>query len=214
MMYAQEVPIINAAMRQDYPTFVRGIMFALLSARVQFPRVPAQCEELEAKGKEAKCLWGWKYDAYCYLLEHGPTLYHGVCNVKRFEPAKAISLLTRIPGMGIVKAAFVCQMLGFNVACLDTRNIQREGRDPRAYRSDGEKGKATRSFRDKIDRYVIDTHGRAEELWDTWCAEVAKDYGDTAEGISRAHMTAIVPQALCYQIKRTLAPAVDNEIPF
>ncbi len=51
-MYAEHVPIINGAMRADLECFKRGVMFAILSARVQFPRVPGQCSELAKRGPE------------------------------------------------------------------------------------------------------------------------------------------------------------------
>lgn len=193
-MYAIHVPTIAGAMRADYATFKRGVMFAILSARVQFPRVPAQCAELEKRKDKAACLWGWKADAYSYLNEHGRQIWRDVLAAPTSETA--LFVLTRIPGLGIVKGAFVLQMLGHDVACLDVRNIQREGRHPRAYRTDGLKGKAAPAFRRKIARYVQDTAGRASELWDVWCIEVAKDYGSTAMRISEVHLTSIVPRRL------------------
>jgi hypothetical protein len=176
-MYSRDVPLINGAMRADFRTFKRGVMFAILSARVQFPRVPDQCAELAKEGAKAKCLWGHKFGAYQYIEEHGATLWHDVCNER--DPEQALYILTRIPGLGIVKAAFILQMLGHDIACLDVRNIIRDGRDPRAFRSDAK-----------------ETRGKAEFYWDRWCEEVAKDYGSTAERISQDHVNAIVRKSL------------------
>jgi hypothetical protein len=103
-MYAEHVPQIAAAMRADQSTFCRGVMFAILSARVQFPRVPAQCKELTARKASAACLWGWKFDAYAYLSEHSATLYGLVAH--NSDTSKALWDVTRIPGMGIVKHAY------------------------------------------------------------------------------------------------------------
>jgi hypothetical protein len=207
-MYAIHVPIINGAMRASLNTFKRGVMFAILSARVQFPRVPDQCEELAKVGAKAKCLWGHKYGAYVYLEEHGAALWHGVCNERDSE--QALYLLTRIPGLGIVKAAFILQMLGHDIACLDVRNIIRDSRDPRAYRSDARE-KASPAWRKKIARYVETTRGKAEHYWDTWCEEVAKDYGSTAEHISRDHVNAIVRKGLRDRPEPVMK---DQAIPF
>lgn len=193
-MYATHVPIINGAMRADLPTFKRGVMFAILSARVQFPRVPDQCADLEKNGADAKCLWSWKYGAYVYLEEHGAALWRTICGAHDVE--NALWALTRIPGLGIVKAAFVLQMLGHDIACLDIRNIMRDGRNPRAFRSDGEKRKSRPAFRDKIARYVDETKGKAEFYWNRWCEEVAVSYGSTAERISLDHVNSIVRKGL------------------
>ena len=207
-MYATHVPQINGAMRADLATFKRGIMFAILSARVQFPRAPDQCADLAKMGKDAKCLWGHKYGAYLYLEEHGETLWRQGCAERDSE--QALCLLTKIPGLGIVKAAFVLQMLGHDIACLDVRNIIRDGRDPRAFRSDARE-KASPQWRKKIARYVAETKGQAQFYWDRWCEEVAKDYGSTAERISQDHVNAIVRKRLRLPSEPVMH---DETIPF
>lgn len=209
-MYKTDVPQINAAMRADYPTFCRGVMFSILSARVQFPRVPEQCKELKQRGRDAACLWGWKFDAYVYLREHGPKIWLDTCHARTSEDG--LWILTRIPGLGVVKAAFVLQMLGHDIACLDVRNIEREGCNPRAYRSDGEARKGKEAFKRKIARYVADTSGRARELWDQWCTDVAADYGSTPKRISALHLTSIVRPGL--RNLAPVAPKTNSDIPF
>jgi hypothetical protein len=206
-MYADHVPIISGAMRSDLATFKRGVMFAILSARVQFHRVPDQCEELKRNGRDAACLWNWKFDAYCYLEANAEALHAAAIAAR--DAADCIKALCIIPGLGIVKGAFVAQMLGHDVACLDARNIQREGRNPRAFRTDGKKQGA--AFERKVTKYCNETRGRASELWDTWCNEVGPDYGMTGEACSLLHVTSIVPKKLR---KLTSAPIRANEIPF
>ena len=212
-MYAQHVPILTAAMRAEPHVFERGVMFAILSARVQFGRVPGQCKELRQRGSEARCLWGWKFDAYTYLQQHSAEVFGGVAHQP--DSAKALWCLTRIPGLGIVKGAFVLQMLGHDTACLDARNIAREGLNPRAYRSDGEARKSSPAFALKIERYLDATAGRSEELWDRWCNEVGPDYGMTGEECSFAHVKAIVPPSLTSRPLYYLRSLVTHrEIPF
>ena len=193
-MYREHVPIINVAMRADLSTFKRGVMFAVLSARTQFSRISAQCEELRQSGAKAKCLWSLKIDAYNYLEEHGEAIWHNVCEAKNTR--NALWAITRIPGMGVVKGAFVLQMLGHDIACLDVRNILADGRLPREYRSDGEVRKTRAAFLRKIDRYLLDTKGKAEHYWNSWCNTVGPDYGMTGEQCSWLHVTTIVPKRL------------------
>ena len=209
-MYASHVPQIAAAMRADQATFCRGVMFSILSARVQFPRVPAQCKELAARKASAACLWGWKFDAYAYLSEHSATLYGLV--TPDHDTARALFNVTRIPGMGIVKGAFVLQMLGHDIACLDIRNIVKDGRSPRAYRCDGGSTKESAAHKRKIDRYIADTQGKAQFYWDRWCTEVAADYNSTPERISELHLTSIVPRAM--RGMTMSVPIQPGEMPF
>jgi len=210
-MYRDHVPTIAYAMQSDLATFQRGVMFALLSARVQFPRVPDQCIELADKGRDARCLWGWKFDAYCYLQENAPALWEGIRGNGGTLEAK-FETICQIPGMGLVKGAFVLQLMGYDVACLDTRNIARDGRNPRAYRSDGEARKRMKSFGRKIARYVADTQGKAEFYWNVWCKDVAEFYGITADEISALHLTSIVPKS--QRNRQFTVPIVVGEIPF
>jgi hypothetical protein len=191
-MYAEHVPIIAAGMRDNHITFVRGALFAVLSARVPFQRVPELLADVDRNGSQAQSLFAWKWDAYAHLTEHGEQLWGSLC--RSTDIADALWSVTRVPGVGIVKGAFILQLMGFDVACLDTRNIKREGRNPRAYRSDGEAGKATPAFRAKIDRYIADCGGRAQEYWDTWCNDLGQQYGTSGEDISRRHLTAIIPR--------------------
>lgn len=207
-MYSVHVPIINAAMRTSPDVFARGVMFAILSARVQFGRVPAAVKELDARGAQASCLWGFKRGAYDYLQTHKQELWLSVCAEP--DTTNALALLTAIPGLGIVKGAFVLQMLGHDVACLDVRNVQREGLKPREWRTDGKK--TGRGYLKKVSRYVAQTSGRARELWDTWCAEVGPDYGMTALECSALHLRLIVPRSL--RNLAPIAPQTTHAIPF
>ena len=211
-MYRTHVPILAAAMRADPKIFVRACMFAIISARTKFIRVPDQIAELDRDGPQAICLWGWKIAAYDYLAEHGEEIWRST--LAAADTGAAMGILCRVPGLGIVKGAFVLQMLGHDCACLDARNISREDRNPRAYRSDGAAGKNTKSFARKIDRYIADVGGKAQFYWDAWCHDVAKAYGHTAAEISAMHVDCIVPKRwrLTSQPKERLIPAGD--IPF
>ena len=193
-MYADHVPFLASEIKARASTFKRAIMFACLSARVQFPRVPDQMKDVTKRKEQSPALWSWKIDTYRYVEEHGEKLFahiiaHGTMT------AAALNTLMAIPGLGIVKGAFVLQMLGHDIACLDVRNIQREGLNPRAYRSDGMGRKSGAAFERKMARYIAQTQGRAAELWDRWCTEVAKDYGYSADQISWMHVDAIVTNA-------------------
>lgn len=208
-MYQVHVPVIAAAMRHDPETFSRAIMFAVLSARVQFRRVPRAMKELERMQERAPCLWGCKAGAFAYVQEHKVELWRATLAAGT-DTREALRVLMAVPGLGIVKGAFVLQMLGHDVACLDTRNNKREGLRAREYTAFH---KSTPGFWRAFDRYLVETTGRANELWDVWCADVAQSYGTTATAISAMHLTAIVPRAL-RSIAPIPCPIAANELPF
>lgn len=206
-MYQNHVPTIAAAIRHDPRVFRDAVMFAVVSARTQFITVPGQMLELELRGRKAKCLWSWKSAAYDFMHANAQELHREIMPL--MCPELALRRMCQVPGLGIVKAAFVLQMAGFDLACIDARNIIRDGRKPREYRTDGVKSGA--AFERKVARYVADTGGKAEHYWDAWCIDVAEVYKKTPHEISEMHL-CFIPQKL-----RKLTPAVvpmKLEIPF
>lgn len=191
--YAAHQPVIECGMRECPETFKRGITFALLSIRQAIENVPPMLADVEERRTESVYLFGFKRDGYRHAELRGRELWARVCAIPKTDPAGAIVALAEVPGLGVVKAGFVAQMLGFDVACLDSRNVAREGLKPRAWRTDGR-----RVSRRKAEAYVRQTGGRAQELWDTWCDDVAAARGRSGEEVSALHL-AIVP---------------DNYIPF
>lgn len=128
-MYATHNPTIANAMRESPALFLHGALFAICSIRQPITAVPDQLERVMAG--DLGPLFGHKLDAHAYLMDHVPTLFRDVLasrtNVNR------IAVLCCVPGLGIVKSAFVLQLMGYDVACLDSRNVKREKRQARAY---------------------------------------------------------------------------------
>lgn len=191
-MYHDHVPTIAAAMVSDVRAFQRGALFALVSIRKQFNLVPDAHREVLAIGEKSKVLFGFKAAAYRYIMANGDAMQTAAC---AFNTDRALWEITRCPGLGIVKGAFILQMMGHNTACLDSRNVAREGLKPRAWRSDGERHKISQAFKRKIDRYLEATRGRAAEYWNMWCHDAGAQYGFSGQQVSEMHLTSIVPRA-------------------
>jgi len=191
-MYADHVPQINAAMREDPEIFARGVMFASLSIRQPVENVPAYLDDLDRTGADSSYLLGMKRATYRHVMAHRQGLWADVCAVGLDRPQDAIARLLEVPGLGIVKSAFIAQFLGHDVACLDSRNVAREGRALRAWRTDG---LPPARLARKVDAYCAETWGKAEFYWDAWCADVASARPrHTAQEISALHL-AILPDS-------------------
>lgn len=191
-MYSNHMPAIRDAMRADFTVFQRGAVFAVCSIRQPTINVPDQLAVLFDGAEGENPLFGHKHEAWAFI--QGPdaaTLWRDVLSrpMTRAGAQAAIVDLLRVPGLGIVKAGFVAQLMGFDVACLDSRNVTREGRNPRAFRTDG---RAPEALRPKVLAYVAETYGKARRYWDVWCRDVAAAYDRTPEEVSALHM-AIVP---------------------
>src|SRR6266567_385226 len=136
-MYADHVPIINAAMRDNLVTFRRGVMFAVLSARTQFYRMPEQVACLDANGRGSPTLWTWKWRTFDYMdqEETAVPFWRAVCAAD--NSVDGLRAAIQCPGLGLVKGAFVLQMLGHDIACIDSRNADRDGHKPNAFNLHG-----------------------------------------------------------------------------
>lgn len=188
--------LIAPAMRDSLEIFRRGAMFAVCSIRQATVNVPDQIAALfdGAEEEEESPLFGHKFNAFEDIMgDIGAQCWaelRGQPGATRAQCEYAIGNLLAIRGLGIVKAAFVAQLMGYDVACLDSRNVKREGRNPRAYRTDG---KTPRQLAPKVRAYVAETFGHAERYWDAWCTDVAIAYNLSPEGVSELH-TAILPR--------------------
>jgi hypothetical protein len=184
LMYREHNPQIAAFMRESPENFRRGVMFAVLSIRQPITFVPEAMDDIETRGLSSRFLWGHKVAAFEYLETHAETLWHNILAAK--TEAAAIEALLHVPGLGIVKAAFVCQLMGMDVACLDSRNVKREKRAPRAFRTDG---KPPHKLRAKVGRYLKETRGKSERYWNEWCKDVARVYNLTPHEVSALHLS-------------------------
>lgn len=217
-MYAEDVPLIAAYARTSPDALADVCTFVLLSIRVPFKRVGDQMREVRRHGREASCLWGWKQEGYDAVQRHKASLH--LTLPAQTDPANVIdALVTTIPGLAIVKGAFVAQLLGFNVACFDTRNLEALGylKSDRPFRLDPCTPKTRLA---KIAAYVEATRasGGAEHWWNHWCRRIAPGLGISAENVSNDHWR-IIAGARHATIAHRLTPLypvpiVAPEIPF
>lgn len=187
-MYQDHVSILNAGIRHDPDIFCKAVTFAVLSIRQQFLTAVQSLKEFS--GVTDRHLWGYKRGSYDYLRQNKVALWRDACSSLASDDG--LRILTAIPGLGIVKAAFVLQMMGHDIGCLDSRNINRLNLNPRQYRSDGEGRKNSPAFKRKIAEYVSETQGLAEKLWNDWCCDLAKNtLGVSGEEISAMHLAIV-----------------------
>lgn len=150
------------------------ITFVLLTIQQPFQHVARQFADVKEKGAASVYLFGAKRDGYRYAVEHAAVLHAAVRKaVAVSDTVGAIDVLSNVPGLGIVKAAFVAQLCGLDVACLDVHNLRSLGLPETALRFNKKLKADTR--RAKIADYVALTiqTGGARYWWDAWCYYVA-----------------------------------------
>jgi hypothetical protein len=202
-MYQRDVNEIKAFVKWRGPdALVNNGLFVLLTIQAGLSTVRGSMVKVERDGYAADCLWGKKSDGYEYLQDNAEYLYgklYHIADTKGYESVEAcadvIQLFMQVPNLGMVKAAFLAQCLGFNVACIDSHNIKRLGISPNLVKSPPAAMKPA-TVRKKVEQYVELTQVEGSEYWwNTWCEYVAGNRAnralDTGDVVSRYHVECI-----------------------
>ena len=161
-----------------------------------------QLNDIDLHGTESKYLFGSKRAGLKYAMENKTRLFWKVQELQKESlenidtVCKAVRLFMEVPGLGAVKASFVCQMLGFNVSCIDSHNLNRLGmelKDVTIPNSLTEKTKMK-----KIKAYVHLTQRKGTVYWwNSWCNYVASKGGlnktlTTGNEVSAFHVECVI----------------------
>jgi hypothetical protein len=176
------------------------IEFTLCTIQMGLSTVKQQRRDIAARGADSAFLFGSKRDGWRYARDNIASLWGEAialreCGTNDAETVTdAVLLFMRVPGLGMVKASFVAQMLGFNVACLDTHNLRRLGLPVSAMKISATLKPDT--MRRKVSAYVaLCQQEGAEYWWDTWCNYVAGNKSnrmlDTGDVVSKYHWDAV-----------------------
>lgn len=185
------------------------IEFTLCSIQAGLSTIKLQRAGIKRDGLDSVYLWGKKASGLAYALDNQASLWAKLmsCRERGLGDASAIAdailLLMRVPNLGMVKAAFVAQMFGFDVACLDSHNLARFGINPNRVKVGAKLNADTKRM--KVLDYIQlcndlsgALHGEtcAEWWWNSWCDYVAGNRSnkllDTADAVSKYHYDAVV----------------------
>jgi len=194
-MYARHVKEIRTQFKL-YPadTLEAVVRFVLATIQQRFHTVGDQLDEWKALGTDSPTMWGFKPKGVKFIAKHKRDIAAQLQNATTTE---ALDVLLTIPGLGIVKAGFVAQLLGHDVGCIDTHNARIYGVKIESYRITSKHTAKTRLA--KIASYLALCKGLggAQHLWDTWCHYVAEEQSEhfvDAEEVSKAHVEWILDQ--------------------
>ena len=181
------------------------IRFTLCTIQQPLISCENQIADIEKNGIKSIYLFGAKRKGLKYAMDNKVQLFWDLQELKRDSltdidvVCKALRILMEVPCLGPVKASFVCQMLGFNVACIDSHNLNRLGmelKDVTIPKSLTEKTKMK-----MIKNYVHLTQKLGTVYWwDSWCNYVAEKGGmnkalPTGEIVSEFHVQCVIRNA-------------------
>ena len=211
-MYQRDVNEIKAFVKWRGPdALVNTGLFVLLTIQAGLSTVKGSMVKVEIDGNAANCLWGKKAEGYEYLVDNADYLYgklYAIADKYGYDSPtgcqEIIRLFADVPNLGMVKAAFFAQCLGFNTACLDSHNLKRFGIPSSAVKLNMKAKEPT--IRRKITDYIQLCHdlrnqhagsndSSAEYWWNSWCYLVAGNRAnrglDTGDVVSRFHVECV-----------------------
>jgi len=179
--------------------------FTLTTIQAGLSTCILQADDIAANGLASKFLWGKKAEGLAYTIENKEYLWGKLMAIKERGTgdvaaiADGIMLLMKVPNLGMVKASFVMQMLGFDVACIDSHNLTRLGMSPNAVKV-GAKLKTETKYK-KVCEYIVMTQTKGTEYWwNSWCEYVAGNRAnrllDTGDVVSKFHVDCVIRDIL------------------
>ena len=180
---------------------VNVIRFTLCTIQQPLSGCLRQIKDIEKNGIQSKYLFGSKRKGLEYTIKNKEALHKGLLEIKSrnmddlARTIEAVYFIMQVPSLGMVKASFVLQMLGFNVACLDSHNLKRLGLDIKHTKVPATLRPETKIK--KITKYVKLTRIKGTEYWwNSWCDYVAGNIGNkaltTGEAVSEFHVQCVI----------------------
>ena len=184
-MYTRDVKLIQDHILSKGPEGVVDVFGTVIaSIRTGFKDLTKLSNDIRLNKHQSKALWGHKIGSYSGVVAIKEDLY------SMFEGGASENLMLNtvlgIKGLGLAKASFGLQMMGYNLACLDAHNLKRLGYSSSYFNN-----------KNKAEEYVGVVQQKGTEYWwNTWCelipqTPVNKKHFKTAEEVSYEHVIAV-----------------------
>lgn len=194
-MYDRDMPAMANHGWSSPDGLVDIVTFVLCTIQQPLQSVGNQLADIRKHGADSKYLFSAKRNGYKFILDNASTIFDGLVECKENDDViGAVELLTTIPSLGMVKAGFAAQCLGFDVACIDSHNLTRLGWAASATKLDKKTKPEVR--RKKIADYVQFCQRKGSRYWwNTWCDYVAEKGTnkrlETSDAVSAYHVQAL-----------------------
>lgn len=192
MIYSDDIRACNAIAQASPQGLVRAASFVLATIRQPLEQVPEIMRDFDKLGPESRYAFGFKAKGLDYIKSHSSALFVRAKAAK--SDADLLAVFLDVPGLGIVKAGFLCQLYANRIGCIDSHNIKLYDVPLSSLRYNA-KLKAD-TLAEKRQRYVDLCHGLGGSafLWSTWCDHVAQlrpERWTSGRKVSRFHITCL-----------------------
>jgi len=186
-------PKINAYAQTSADNIADTVMMVVLSIQQPWHAIGDQMRDYREHGANSRFVWGNKRKTFDWLQEHKETLYRDAMDANSIKLGKyrdraLMDAFLQVPGLGLAKAGFCCQLFAGRVGCIDVHNLRRLNIAPSVLNMSKSVQVDTRHK--KIDAYVSACkQRRVSWLWDSWCNLIAKK--DPKRWINGEHVSAV-----------------------
>lgn len=202
-MYQRDVSLIKDHALRSASGLYDVVEFVIGTINMPLSRVHLQRLSIATDGLDSKWLSEAKASGLAYAKCNASTLHdtvHRILDKRGIDTLDAAHEATRlfvdIPCIGMVKAGFIAQMLGFNVACLDRHNVTMFGFNEAKLKLDktAKPDVISRKIRDYV---KLCRRKGSEYYWNAWCEYVAQRGGmnkslPTADDVSKYHSDTVM----------------------
>ena len=186
-MYADHVPLLAEHARTP-SGFADIVSFAIATQNQRFYLVERIMCGLRA-GEEMRQLTRAQQLGIAFVRQHARRFMPSRC----VDTNKALRVLLELPQISYVKAGFILQMCGYEIACLDVHNCRAAGINAKAL---SRIPACAELLHARVEMYIMVCHvlGGAEYLWDSWCGLIATKYPRqfrSADEVSAYHVQCV-----------------------
>ncbi len=184
----------NVYCQQSADNTERMLQFVLGTIQQQLETVPAILESFAIDGSNSKYAFGSKRHGLDYIATHKVALFE-LATKHKTSAENLLAVFLQVPGLGLVKAGFACQMFAGLVGCLDTHNITLYGVPLSSLRYNKKAHVKTQTK--KIANYVAlcESLGGCAWLWSRWCdykaSLIPHNWIDGGFSVSMLHIEAL-----------------------
>lgn len=195
MAYQRHIAACNEFAQTSPDNLQRTTLFVLATIQQQLETVPDILQSFIDIGAESMYAFGSKKRGIRYVQKHAKTLYCDAMAARGDDDA-LLKIFLRVPGLGLVKSGFVCQLFNNQVGCLDVHNIKMYDIAANVIKYN-KKLKRSESRQAARRRYIEACHtlGGSAKLWAKWCAYKASlrpvNWDKAGESVSHLHIECL-----------------------
>ena len=174
----------------------RTFRLVFLSIRQPFHSMAKQMQDVDDNGLQSPYLFGWKRSGLAFVRANASTLRETLKAVPEgYGDAQALLDVATVPGLGLVKAGFVLQLVTGSAGCIDSHNMERFGLNANAFKYGASASDALKRKKALAYLGACWKAGGCESLWNGWCDYVAAyhpKHWQSGFDVSAMHQSAIL----------------------